>query len=890
MIWVLGGHSGGGFLLSDRAEYSTNVDFHRGGLPTRIGVDYSVEAALFNSKNTMNVWIDGAPANALATPLSGGYQIVTAHRVGGFCAACRIGQDRGFTSRSGGLRLAELLIYNRVLSERERLETEAALRAKWFGSEPVVQAVEAAGDAALCAEADLTLGTLSGTGTLSQTGPGRVTLKGLTGFTGTLRTEAGAFRLVSRGAAPAAPVAGPVVWLDASREDTLTLDPASSRVTRWAAADDSGYAATNVLERAPLLLRNALNSLPVVDCETAYSSRGLLLDHATNTVRSVFMVFGSQNGGGYLLGTMDGQRPFERNINSAGYPLFGADNAAGRGFAWIDGLPVQPRLRGMNGGYQLISFLTGEDVRVDTVGIRLNNGEGGGQRYAEVILYDKPLADEDRMAVEAYLAAKWFARAIHGYTVPGVPTVPSLGITGATALYLDAGATNSVGWMTGEGRLEKTGAGTLELAGSTVGFNGTLDVREGVLRYTAGTLGLILPVTNDLAVNLDASLTGSVVLSASGKATNWWDASGNGMCAYAPGVAPDYYADAGWGGRRTLDFGPFGAGGGYMLFNRHLPDVRSVFWVLGSQDGGGFLLGCTNVIADQQISDWHRGSVPEGTSLLPVTDANRLYGYNAPGHVTGGKTYIDGVLLPSPTAAEATNVLNGGYQLVETHTTADARADGLAFDRVTTIGDRRGGQRLAEILIYNRCLTDEERLAVDAHLQWKWFGIQPRPDLPVMPPDGASADTVRVAAGAAFELGGFTQNTRELAGGGTISGGTVSVSGAVNLADPVSGTLTVDGDLVIQDGATVIVGNGSTVDVNGTLTIGGAAVIAWPEGVTPPVGLIPLFTYDAIVGAGNLSLWLVSPSDGSRFSVSAFATGGTLYARVQPKGTLLLLD
>jgi len=891
VIWVLGGHGGGGFLLSDNALYTSNPDFHRGSRPSLTGTDYTIEAGLFNTKYPMITWVDGRLCNSQRTSLSGGYQIVSTCRSGGYLAASRIGQDRGFTERSGGLRLAELLIYDRFLTEKERVDTEAYLRAKWFGDAPAVQTLEACGAATLCAEGDLVVDTLTGTGTVTKAGSGNVTLNGLAAFTGTLQTDGGAFRLASRGTAPSGPLAGYAAWFDASRADLMTVvaDAGVSRVTRWGSAGNPAFGATNVVSKAPSLLPFALNGLPVVDFEAMYSGRSLRWEFPTNNIRTLFLVYGSQNGGGYLLGASTDTTLFARGITSALNPLSSQNNVLSKGFAWIDGVPVVPTLRGMNGDYQLITLLSGGDATVDAFSYR-SATESGGQRYAEVIVYDKPLADEDRKAVEAYLAAKWFNRAIHGYTVQGVPTVPSLDIAGGTALYLDAGATNSVGWMTGEGRLEKTGAGTLELAGSTVGFNGTLDVREGALRYTAGMMGLALPVTNSLVVNLDASLTNSVVLNESGKATNWWDASGNGMCAYAPGVAPDYYADSELGGRRTLDFGLFGSGGGYMFFSRHLPDVRSVFWVLGSQNGGGFLLGCTNIVVDQQISDWHRGSVPNGTSLFPITAANRLYGYNAPGHVIGGKTYIDGVLLPSPTAADATNVLNGGYQLVETHTTADARADGLAFDRVTTIGDRRGGQRLAEILIYNRPLTDEERLEVDAHLKWKWFGIQPRTDLLVMPPDGASADTVRVAAGATFELGGFTQNTRELAGGGTISGGTVSVSGVVNLSDPASGTLTVNGDLVIEDGATVLVGDGNTVDVNGTLTVGGHGLIAWPEGVTPVVGRTAVFTYDMIEGAGNLSLWTGTENYASRFHMRAYADAGTVYVLVKPQGTLMLLN
>jgi len=891
VFWVFGSQNGGGFLLCE--PVSSSPHFHRGGSPFRSPDWVKLEAALFNA--SLTTWVDGRLCDSVTTPLSGGYQIISARCPSAF-AASRIGQDRAFYDRGGGFRLAELILYDRPLTEQERIDTEAALRAKWMPSLPTLAALDVQGTVGMRAENDLVIDTLTGTGVVNNVGPGKVTINGLAAFNGSLGTGGGAFVLRSQGNAPAEPVAGYAAWFDASRTNTMTLDASSSlRVTRWDDASTPALAATNVLGKAPLLVMSALNALPVVDFEGTGSGRYLVWTSPTGGVRTVVMVMGSQNGGGYLFGASHNPGLFSRTYNNASSPLVDAFSADGsdndrertrlsRSFAWIDGVPAFPNAQGLNGGYQMVSFLTGGDIKVDGFAHNGVGGNTGGQRLAEVIVYDKPLSDADRRAVEAYLSAKWFRRAVHGYTVPGVPTVPGLTVTDSVAFELAAGETNSVGWLTGEGSFIKNGTGTLDIAGSTLGFGGTLDVRAGTLRYTAGLLGDTTPVTGQLLINLDASKTNTLTLDGEGKVTEWRDALGNGRSAYAPGQHPAYYADAALGGRRTVDFGAYGTSP-YMMLDRHIPDARSVFWVLGSQNGGGFLLGNTNIVADQQISDWHRGARVNG-NLEPVTTENRLYGFNVAAHVAGGRTYIDGALLPNPTSAS--NVLNGAYQVIETHTTGNARVDTLAADRPTTIGNRNGGQRLAEILIYNRALTEDERQRVEAYLGWKWFGRTPPYQMLYMPQDGASADTVRVAAGAALELGGFTLNTGTLVGGGAVGGGSLSVTGLVDLSDPDAGTLTVNGDLTLADGVTVQVSPGRTVDVNGTLTIAGTGIIEWPD-TAPVVGDTAIFTYDTLAGAENLALWQGGEELAARFSVRVVASSGTVYVRLGPQGSMLLL-
>ena len=56
--------------------------------------------------------------------------------------------------------------------------------------------------------------------------------------------------------------------------------------------------------------------------------------------------------------------------------------------------------------------------------------------------------------------------------------------------------------------------------------------------------------------------------------------------------------------------------------------------------------------------------------------------------------------------------------LLSLTTTADATASRLANDRSM----HSGGQQIAELLIYDRVLTDSERKSVEVYLMNKWFG------------------------------------------------------------------------------------------------------------------------------------------------------------------------
>ena len=129
-------------------------------------------------------------------------------------------------------------------------------------------------------------------------------------------------------------------------------------------------------------------------------------------------------------------------------------------------------------------------------------------------------------------------------------------------------------------------------------------------------------------------------------------------------------------------------------------------------------------------------------------------------------------------------------------------ADGFAFDGRTVdkpldYSGRAGHQRLAEVLFYNRRLSESEVCATEAYLSRKWNVSVP----------AASAEnnlTVLLSNGTSLEMGEFT-HLAGLGGEGTVIG---DVAPAGLIADfAVDGHISVDGTFTIVPGLVVDVRN-----------------------------------------------------------------------------------
>jgi hypothetical protein len=83
----------------------------------------------------------------------------------------------------------------------------------------------------------------------------------------------------------------------------------------------------------------------------------------------------------------------------------------------------------------------------------------------------------------------------------------------------------------------------------------------------------------------------------------------------------------------------------------------------------------------------------------------------------------------------------------------------------------RGNIQVGEVLVYDTALSDATRVKVESYLRSKWLGAS-EASVSILPVNSA----VRIAAGAALNLGGMEQTVRSVSGCGTISNGTLTVT------------------------------------------------------------------------------------------------------------------
>ena len=211
-----------------------------------------------------------------------------------------------------------------------------------------------------------------------------------------------------------------------------------------------------------------------------------------------------------------------------------------------------------------------------------------------------------------------------------------------------------------------------------------------------------------LLLHLDASRADTLKQDATRHVSRWEDAEGSGnfaeqvLAAKAPVLTPNLQNFL-----PMIDFGPMqmNLDGRFMeLLNASqqklkLKTIRTVFWVIK---------GANHLLSDEENCDFHRGE-SDAPFLAPMWDAR----FAGPG-VFQGQTRLNGAQIDGTKTAAP----NGCF-LLSLITTVPVQAGNLCKDRNL----RTGGQQIGEILIYDRALSDEERLATEAYLYKKWFGV-----------------------------------------------------------------------------------------------------------------------------------------------------------------------
>lgn len=871
VLMAVNAAGGGGYCLSTTSSGS-KIPFMRGQIPILATKTfaYSSDYPLLYIEDAAQwcyVWLDGKMVDPMLTSYSGGDQILTlvptsanGGSADGLCLDC------GLIGHSGGMCYGEILVYDRILTETERCAAEAYLREKWVVPARI-GTLSLTGNATLKTEGDVTVDRVIGSGRLTKTGAGRLTVRGKSAaFTGSISADEGKVTYIRKGEVPTElPVAGPSFWFDPSDAETLTLD--GENVTAIASPDGKAVSAAPTGTTAPTLKDKALNGLSVLDMGAHLSGRNLTFSAPQTGLRTLFVVWGTNPNGGHLLGNSANTSMFKRET-IWWKSLFHSNALAAlrQGMIRMNGESLGPdeTFKFDSTGFQLIAIESCAPVTVDNLGE--TEGGYGGMQYGEVIGYDRLLSSEEFDAVEAYLACKWFGKASNGYTKPGETVHGGIDTDGRFTIDVEAGKTEDALWVVGSGTVAKGGAGELDIAGNTAGFAGTFDIAEGVLKYTAPQPSATLQVTDGLIRDFDASAEDALEFDENGQIVKWNDSVSDHYAGPTTHSVKRYpkTTTIEATGRTVVDFGAFGMWQPNLHFDVAVSPT-TVFWLLGSQEGGGFLLG------GKDQAYWNRGYIADGANKLYTKDAPLYFFSGSDWYATAaynGKSYVDG----QEVAANQKGVLNGDYQVVCTVCNAANQAAGFALQKIGA-GQNCGGQRLGEVLFYDRALSDEERVSVENYLAMKWLGrstLPPKSD--AMAKDAARSGALRVSAGGTFDLNGFTHTTGSLlCAGGAVRGGTLVVTDALVITE---GGLTVYGDLILRDGVRIVTTGEHAVTVTGKVVVEGLGTFGVPAELAPIRGLNSIVVAPAIEGYRSIREWTIDPDEaylqeGYRLSATA---------------------
>jgi autotransporter-associated beta strand protein len=490
---VFGSQQTGGHILGQR----NNWDFQR-GVNTNNGFVTSADVPIWKSVG-YPVWTNGVAVNGLTTGLSGNYQVLSI----GITNSTGHGIDTlGMVNawqNSGGQRYAEVLLYTNTLSDADRRINESYLANKWGLGSFTAPLVNVASNATLEVRGPYTFAALSGTGTVVKTGSGNLSFGGV--FNGSIEVQGGTVSVPPLPAPPTAEALSTnnlILWLDGCVTNRMTLAPNPGEVFQWidrrtnvnrfawgfhnASYPERPWLIPTTSPRGNALYWVDITTNPVYETSAPSKYMKITLDRDPSTytmdtyvstlpgIRTGFIVLDSSRGGGLPIGgsanSVDSS--FARdNPGTAASPIWGATTAAivTNGTTRLDGVRVDGRATGFNGGVQVLSFTTTGDAQFWFLGATKMRLE----RLGELMFFNTVLAPTNRSAVEAYLLNKWTAKTAPGYRVPGERLAQSVTVDAGTTLDLSAATGNEFATVSGAGTVRVSSFDALPAISGSIG-------------------------------------------------------------------------------------------------------------------------------------------------------------------------------------------------------------------------------------------------------------------------------------------------------------------------------------------------------------------------------------------------------------------------------------
>ena len=672
-----------------------------------------------------------------------------------------------------------------------------------------------------------------GDGSLSlvKVGTNAVTLCGTKTYTGTTTIEDGTLRLSS------AILESPDIayWLDASRADTLTCD-AEGNVTAWVSANGNGVSfGKNGTQLLPKYSPDFLNDMPsVVFTATGVGSGTYnnLIGNKSVTQRTVFIVTKTTATTGVGAGTYPGI--FGANGTDYGQRIQDGSThwrAACTGYTYIspaNNLAVNGVMG--NGTFTMnipyvLTMIHADDTVQNTGPIFTPNlgGYSSNGRYnggiSEVIAFNRVLSEAERKTVENYLAAKWGVNAqLHANVEPQqtLPVTANVVLRAPGALDLN-GSDQTIATLTGEGMITNSSpnAATLTVTG-TCAFSGkiagnvtlvraglgatALDLRgAGSVTLNGGTTSLSVydytPPQNGLLYWLDASIPSTIHTNAAGAVTNWSSRVPNMPAgAFTPAWGTTTYEESssGFGGLPAVHTAQHAG-----LVAQNSTDTWTLFFVAcpdGTQSQFSGLFGWYQQDYGFRYDDTAGVKVNIGTG----SGWTRVGDYLRVNKVQHTSLTSSSITMPNQKPYVLSCRLAGWQKTVSSRVCRNTLSGYL--------NNRGARQWIAEVIAYDRALTDKEICDVESYLYDKWIaGAGVARNTSVC--NGTGGVELRggavVNASAPVALTGLSAG----AGGGTVNGD-VSLDGPLVVEVDANGdvqTVRINGDLAIGASATVVV-------------------------------------------------------------------------------------
>ena len=233
--------------------------------------------------------------------------------------------------------------------------------------------------------------------------------------------------------------------------------------------------------------------------------------------------------------------------------------------------------------------------------------------------------------------------------------------------------------------------------GQTYPANGTV----GNIHGFELTLNNQIPTIQDTASFwLDASDASTITTNANGEVTRWNSRVGSNYARPMHDNLASPLYDTTTYGKPTVDFGALGSG--KDLGFDAIRNIRTFFMVVKIQkDIGAMWLTC----ADELHYEFARGEKSKnGAYAADYSKISRMW--------DGGAQVAD-IYNEYPSDTQ--------FIVVAGEMSEDSTANSITCDRYNWgVNNRNGGKQLCELLVYNRVLSDAERIEVTEYLQEKW--------------------------------------------------------------------------------------------------------------------------------------------------------------------------